>query len=524
MRHATPHTRTVWGALVATILLAALALTSSDAQAQQRPNPASYRDVAGTTFVVAFPDTTANQHDETRIAHLFDDYAMISFYSAVPTKVTIRGANGYVKTVENAGNQFSHINLASTEFRAARSIVFESGRPVNTTFRIESEQPIVVYCYLMTEFGAEAWTPLPVEAWGNEYYAAALPGDYVYDISSQAWVVVSPAPAEILVIAAFNGTQVTILPNGRLNKFPPTTVLLNAGEAYQVQSYVDTREEALTAPQVDLGGSRIVATKPVGVITGNTRTLVIDEQLGILKNPMKNCLFEWLAPVELHGTEFVYMPTWDGRQPVGSRSGEGSRKAEFVRVYGTQIDGTVGFRIPAGGGGGFPLGPVGQGQFEELRLPPIAAQYFRTEQPTQMMMHSSAISRYLGAVPEQRDPPPPPPPGGGEPPPPEPEPEGKFSGMFEAIGPYMVEMVPREQWSSFAPFYAPPTPGEFDHFVNIVTDTASAMKVFLNDGSRFVFNRGVIEGTDLIWGVMGVRAGQDYWVEGRDGARFYGFA
>ncbi|HVK37651.1 MAG TPA: IgGFc-binding protein, partial [Candidatus Kapabacteria bacterium] len=524
MNHGTPHTRTVWGSVIATLLLTALALMPPPAGAQT-PNLSAYRDIAGTNYIVAFPDTTANQHDHENVTHLFDDYAMIAIYSAVPNTITIRGSSGYVKTIENPGNRFSAIDLSSTDFRAPRSVIFESGRIVSTTFRIEAAQPVVVYCYLMTEFGAEAWTPIPVESWGTEYYAAAIPGDYVYDITGQGWSGITPAPSEILVIAAYNNTLVSIYPNGPLAKYPQTTVTLNAGQAYQVQSFVDTRDEALGTDQIDLGGSRIISTRPVGVITGNTRTAVVDDQLGILKNPMKNMLIEWLAPVELHGREFVYMPTWDGRQPTANNAAEQTRKAEFVRMYATGADQTEGVMVAGGTPPiDIPIGPVDRGRFQEMRFGMPTARFFRTQEPTQMMMHSSAISRWLGPRPGDFKPPDPPPPGGDPPPLPEEPPAGSFSGMFDVWGAYMVELIPREQWSSFAPFYAPASPAEFEHFVNVVTDTATASQIYLNDGSRFVFNRGVIDGTPYTWGVMGVRAAEDYWIEGRDGAKFYGVA
>jgi hypothetical protein len=94
---------------------------------------------------------------------------------------------------------------------------------------------------MVTKFGCEAWTPIPVEFWGNDYYAAARQGEIGKDVSPggefQYNAEKKQCPAEILVIASEDNTIVTILPNGRL--IGPTqqpTVTLMKDEAYLVQS------------------------------------------------------------------------------------------------------------------------------------------------------------------------------------------------------------------------------------------------------------------------------------------------
>jgi hypothetical protein len=86
----------------------------------------------------------------------------------------------------------------------------------------------------------------------------------------------------------------------------------------------------------------------------------------------------------------------------------------------------------------------------------------------------------------------------------------------------MVELVPREQWASFAPYYAPVNPGAMKHYINVVTDSASAHKIRTRSGSLFVFNRRV-PGTDLVWGTAAVAPGTTNWLAGEDGATFGGF-
>jgi hypothetical protein len=86
----------------------------------------------------------------------------------------------------------------------------------------------------------------------------------------------------------------------------------------------------------------------------------------------------------------------------------------------------------------------------------------------------------------------------------------------------MSEVVPREQWTTFAPYYIPSDLDSMEHFVNVVADTASAHAIYREDGTLFNFNR-AIAGTDLIWGTDTAKPGT-HWLEGRGGASFYAVA
>jgi len=464
----------------------------------------------GYRYVVAFPDTTKNTFDSRFPNTAYVDKAMLMIYSAVDATVVIR-ARGFRDTVVTAAGRFSVVTVMGDSTAAPAPIVTEHCKPVDNTFSIDADAPIILYQYLVTKFGTEAWTPIPVEAWGNEHYAAAMPGEIASNVSPGGEFDYNRknkmAPAEILVIAAYDDTQITIVPNGQILNFcRAENVTLKAGEAYQIQSYVDTLTANVGGNQPDFGGSRIFSTKPVGVISGNTRAQIIDENVGLGKNIFKNMLIEWLAPVEQHGTEFVYMPTWDGRQPTGASNEDPSekRKAEFVRVYAThELDSEPTYATYTDSAG--QELPVEQsiqiGDFAELRFKPLRASLIRTDQPAQAMTSVAAIVKYAGTTP-----------GSG----------GYIGAAYDGWGGYMVELTPREQWVSFAPFYASTHPLGMSHYVNVVVDTAHADDVYLENGAPFIFQRR-IAGTDLIWGSMAVTAGVDHWLEGRNGARFAGF-
>lgn len=469
--------------------------------------------VFGSRYIVAFPENAINTTDKRFPSPLTDRY-YIYLYS-------VDGGNHVTITPKGDGDRIE-IDLDPGHFKAIevsdQGPVTEFGKPSTNTFIVTATKPIVLYCYMSTRFGGEAWTPLPVESWGMEYYAPALPGKQLTNIYSSGIEGspgsgdISPAPSEILVLAAYNGTHVTISPNGTLRDNPVVTdVVLMAGEAYQVRSFVDTVDAGYTA-QPDLGGSRVTADKPIAIISGNTRTQVVDSLSGITHNTYKNMLIEWPAPIEQHGQQFVYLPTVDDRAP-GSQAQASSpavRSNEFVRIYGTSADTTIGsfwnpsimkldtFRIS-------------HGKFKEIRINRLEQGIsFRTNKPASAVMHSAGVALYhdTSTYPGQ-----------------------KKGISYNTWSPYMVDLTPREEWASFAPFIAPLYPPSISHYVNVVADSADIGKIFIKEGSPgqgseepFIFNRGAIPGTDLVWGTQQIFAGADYYLRGADSnVRFQGY-
>jgi hypothetical protein len=143
--------------------------------------------------------------------------------------------------------------------------------------------------------------------------------------------------------------------------------------------------------------------------------------------------------------------------------------------------------------------PIGRDTLGEMALG--KAVRIRTDRPAQGMMHSVSVLHLAAQTPCFR---------------------GIPCKTFDAWAPYMVEMTPREQWTSFAPYYAPNGPAlPMQHYINVVTDTASAHNITTETGSPFPFT-GKIEGTDIVWGTMPVDPGTTHYLVGTAGARFGG--
>ncbi len=492
--------------LFLTLLLLLIGAVGATAQTLDPSTP-------GTSYILAFPDTTTNTADPREAPFRWPrhDTLLVAIYSEQANTVTITGDGGRTKQLTLAAGGFQTVALNDTA-QGLASVADEVGAPSNKTFRIDAAQPVVVYCFMHTAFGTEAFTPAPVSAWGRTYYAAAHPGEVLYDLVPSSTISYAEypkaGPAEILVIASEDNTVVTITPNGRLEGAPPTSVTLQRNQCYQIQSWVDTNSSNLGAPQPDLGGSYITASKPIGVISGNTRAQVLDIGGGLAKNVFKNMTIEWLTPTEQQGTEFVYLPTWDSFHPTG-QAGEHPeylRQGEVVRVYGTT--GSPGEELPTVTGvtevdGQGTTSQHGQarrsGFYEELLAAPVA-RVFTTDRPAQAFMTTTATIRFIGLT-------------GGESAP---------RIAFDGVGTYMVEMTPREQWPSVAPYYVPGMLGSTEHYLNIVADSATLAGIRVN--GQLLADLRPITGTEYYWTSKKLTPEDRGLIAGASAdARFYAF-
>ncbi len=461
----------------------------------QVPTPVLMPGTGGVRYRIAFPDTVTNTLDTRYPNNRVRNESSLWIFSPVKNKVKITNSSGASTVLNLDAGKFK----VYTPSGATAVDVYNS--PVRRTFLVEADQPIVLYCYFASVQGAEAWAPAPTDRWGKKFQAASIPGEAVNDIGiageTEVPSVPKPAPALILVIADRDSTIVTLrlAPKVGLYGNPPTTVMLNEGEAYQFVSIVDTTPGADS--QEDIGGTVIQSNKPIGVVTGNCRAQAVFDQAGLKNNAYKGPMFEWVPPIEQLGRNFVFLPSWDNHRPGIGAIGE--RLREFVRVYNYRDAELGGQFLPPGGvtAQDFTVKPD---SLREFAFGAAAAVSFRTNAPAMAMMHSSAIVRFNGSTPCFR---------------------GIPCFSYSAWVPYMVEMTPREQWTTFAPYYAPTNPGTMQHYVSVVTDTITMKSIVRDNGSPFPFNR-KIPGTDLVWGTMGVAAGGDNWLMSTNGKGFGG--
>ncbi len=258
------------------LLLALPAPAMLQGQNPQWNSPRLPSTVTGHIYLITFPEPLENKFD-LRFPNAQPERLSLYIYSDATTPVWISNAGGNWSTTEILPGQTSvEVPLPLEEF----SFAGREEMPTQNVFRVFSVRPILVNCYMTTHFATEAWTPLPVEAWGKEYYAAASAAETVRDFvpagENSFSSAIHGAPSQITVTAAFNNTEVTIVPNADLNTGSagvPMSVNLDAGEAYTFISEVDTG--STFGP--NLAGSRITSNRLIGVISGNTRAAVIDD-------------------------------------------------------------------------------------------------------------------------------------------------------------------------------------------------------------------------------------------------------
>lgn len=478
--------------------------------AQSQPfDPAA----SGRHFVLAFPDIGEGAENLMRSTDNpeFTPSLYIYLYSAVPNTATISSPGGGVRNIELIEGMFQQINALEIN----GGITERSGEVIGAGITIRAEFPIVVYCYMETTSGADMWTPIAVENWGLEYSGFTFPGQVLIEAKreSRGYVTGSlpvSAPAGIMVVAAYNDTRVTINSPVRLAGDASTSVLLNAGEVYQVQSIVDTSAEKRTERQQSLQGTRITATRPIGVLSGNTRFIPLDDIRSASDNTIKNLFYEWLTPNNMLGSEFVYTPTWDSRRQLGGQQEDYSKKraGESLFICGTAPGTTEGtyHDFFTDGDAHF---SVNRGDLHKQYMAGQARPgYLRTSKPAQVFVAPSPVSIST-------------------------ELDGLVIGAeYETYGSYVAELTPVEQWPSFAPFTPPTTAKTVEHFLNVVTrkewEDSIVLRTQGGAEQSFLFNRGDIPGTEYIWGTMSVIAGKGYYLRGLGTARFsgtcYGFA
>lgn len=496
-------------AFLFTLFLAALSPGLLRAQA-----PAIGECQGGLSYVVAFPDTSTNTFDNRYQPKYQPRFEFFIYSSVEGNRVRVGSGAGASRTIVPQPGKFERVPAQPNP------VVNFSGTPSFNTFKIEADYPIVVYAYFATPFGGEAFTPIPVESWGTEYYANMMPGEVINDLNPGGEFNYQrfprTAPAEITVLSAFDDTRITIYNTAQLDGFPKTVdVELKAYQAYQIQSYVDTATENIGNPQPDLAGSIIISNNPIGVIATTSRTPNRDLGAGLGQNSMKNPLMEAMASKDQMGKKFVYLPAWDNSRPTGEpgEKTEEKRPHEIVRIVGVQQDyKTEGYETDGSSGARSNFGIDYQKNYTSVIGVP-APRYYETDTAAIAMHSTSTAVRFNGTTLYW----------------------GNYIGAsYDAMSvPWMVEMTPREQWVSFAPFYAAPYPtsggnGGMSHYLNLTTEERYKDSVFIKIGvgaeQPFVFNRGKIPGTDLIWGTIQPNPGVDYYLRGNsDNVKFYGF-
>ena len=485
--------------LLASLLFLAAALSTS----AQPATPFPLETIGGRTYLICYQDTTTNTQDR-RFEDNRPEVFRLYIYSAVTQDVRVSRPGGAGLTVRLKAGEMTWFD---TKEVAVPLLTTMNSVERNKVLLVNAPEPILIYTYISSTFGTAATLPLPVEAWGTEYVVAAWEGNGVRNVyprtpRSVDADEIKSAPAKITVLAIYDSTEVLIEPTDSLEGCHGCErVLLMAGDVYGVEGKNDT------ARRRDIAGTRVTGSKPIGVISGNTRTEIeLLDLYTIVGNARKDLVSEWIRPTYLHGTRFVYLPWTEERY---NRFDLFPRQPDFVRVYPTRPEETTLTRIGPDDSTNF-NGSTRQirGFFHDRIADSLEGYLYESSGPAQAFQAPNPLTQldtyYNPSIAGARD---------------------------YTSGSAMVEMVPRERWTSFAPFRTPVKSGSISlgmkNFLNIVADSAHAPLITIRAGLKGekvpVEMPWVIPGSSLRWGIVELEANSTYLVEGPDSVRFSGF-
>ncbi|MCB0712529.1 MAG: choice-of-anchor D domain-containing protein [Ignavibacteriae bacterium] len=252
-------------------------------------------DAEGTHFIVGFMQNEENTSACAVKGERDTAVQRISIASRKSAVVNITYPNGTLHTERLKPFEVISLDLVGEEYECLGEGICKK------SFEITSDESIFVYCFSSKSLTSDGCLALPISAWGTEYVTANYNLDhYPVDPSDISNCNIAPRPGEFAVIAAEDNTVVTIYPKTKTltNAQPnqPTSKKLMKGEMWQVQD--GGKERGAT----DLTGSRVVADKPVGLLSGHVRG-------GIPWTfDSKDHLLEMLPPIKSLGTQHIVVP------------------------------------------------------------------------------------------------------------------------------------------------------------------------------------------------------------------------
>jgi hypothetical protein len=276
---------------LALLFVSIAALTA--AQAQRKVPTAeqilNINGAQGTEFWIAIPPNEINPFPV--------DELEIYVASAFETEIEVFDAAG-AKTYKRKIQPYEIRTLSDK--RGETNWTWECREPeqvVKKAVRITAKKPISVYVLNSKVTSSDGYMAIPVNGWGTEYLATTY-----FDFRE-----FKPWACGFIVIGRENGTEVTIQLRGtgeldgkteggrRLNS-APFTILLDEGDVYMVKGDGETRGT------FDLTGSKIKASKPVGMISFHERSTMPNL---LINGNGRNHLAEMTPPSTTWGKRYV---------------------------------------------------------------------------------------------------------------------------------------------------------------------------------------------------------------------------
>lgn len=264
----------------------------------------------GRHYLIPIPDTVENKNGGTRLTLQSRIELLLTAPSA--TAVRLSGPTGILLNRQIPAGGTEVVSVYDLYPPQVPIPLDPPGLRDPRLVEIRSDEAIFVTVRIVNPFGSETFRPLPVEVWGSAYHLASLRNWFVQSIgvdpgtSEEGFEVLDVYPWTI-VIAAEDSTRVTLDP--RLPTPGPFTFLLDAGEAYSIP--INRRVGALDTAARDLSGMAVTADRPIGILSGNTRSPAAAPRTDLTVLPgngLQNLLAEWLPSASRPGRRFLYTP------------------------------------------------------------------------------------------------------------------------------------------------------------------------------------------------------------------------
>lgn len=128
---------------------------------------------------------------------------------------------------------------------------------------IVSKDPIIVYGVTRYQYTSDGFLAIPVSSLGKEYIVASYG-----DVGDNGTSFGQYMPSQSFIVAPYDGTKVAVTIGGNLITRTPGGMKTGETKSWTLNKG-DVLAMASFGKAADLSGSKIVASKPVGVISGN---------------------------------------------------------------------------------------------------------------------------------------------------------------------------------------------------------------------------------------------------------------
>ncbi|MBI5324232.1 MAG: T9SS type A sorting domain-containing protein [Ignavibacteriae bacterium] len=214
--------------------------------------------------------------------------------TSVKVEVPGKGYQAQLNTIPNNTIQFDISITIGQPFSGGMSLP----PPIEQVYdgagiHVTSDDPIVVFGLARGSGSSDGYMAIPISTWGKEYIIASWADGSNNETEFR--------PSYVSVIAAYDNTRVSFILGG--NSGTQTEGGMQPGELKQFTLYSG---DVLVIPSMgtnsDLSGSKVLANKPVAVVSGNRCAAIPETE--------NNCdyLIEQELPTQVWGNEFHIGP------------------------------------------------------------------------------------------------------------------------------------------------------------------------------------------------------------------------